>query len=289
MSSFVAFAHAHGVLIDQSKMYASQRIHRCPTSDHPRSKNGAFFWDGERGWCFRWDAEARVQWWNDPNARPWTDAEKEQWRRQRDSARSAQQRGYAQAAQRAQALLDTANPDVHDYLHLKGFPELRAPVLQDGALVVPMRNVVTNRLQGLQLIRWDADARKWVKKMTYGMQARNAVFRMGPQKAQESIFCEGYATGLSLEAAARQLRLHAAVVVCFSAGNIKPSADQVQGRKYVYADNDASGAGERAAIDAGLPYCMSDTVGFDANDEHQKHGLMAVCKKLMDLRRRRDL
>ena len=289
MSDFVTFAHAHGVLIDHAKLFASQRIHRCPTTENPRSNNGAYFWDGERGWVWAWDGEARVQWWNDPHARPWTEAEKEQFRRQRDAARTAQQRSYAEAAQRAQALLDTAKPDVHDYLHLKGFPALPGAVLDDGALAVPMRNVITNRLQGLQLIRWEADARKWVKKMTYGMQARNAVFRMGPPKAQESILCEGYATGLSLEAAARQLRLHAAVVVCFSAGNIKPVADQIQGRKYVYADNDASGAGERAAIDAGLPYCMSDTVGFDANDDHQKHGLMAVCKKLMDLRRRRDL
>lgn len=287
MSDFVTFAHAHGVLVDHAKLFSSQRIHRCGTTDKPRSKNGAFFFDGQRGWVWDWSGEARVQWWNDPTAKPWTDAEKEQWRRDREASRSAQQRSYAEAAQRAQALLDTAKADVHDYLHLKGFRDLRAPVLEDGALAVPMRNIVTNRLQGLQLIRWDGEARKWVKKMTYGMQARNAVFRMGPPKAKELIFCEGYATGLSLEVAARQLRLHAAVVVCFSAGNIKPVADQVQGRKYVYADNDASGAGERAAFEAGLPYCMSDTVGYDANDDHQKHGLMAVCKKLMDLRMRR--
>ena len=286
MSDFIDFARAHGIEINAAQFTPSQRIKRCPTTDKPRSKNGAFFFDGTRGWVFNWSGDASVHWWNDPNARPWTEAEKEQFHRQRDAAKSAQQRSYAEAAQRAQALLDSARPAFHDYLHLKGFPALPGAVLDDSALAVPMRNVVTNRLQGLQLIRWEADARKWVKKMTYGMQARNAVFRMGPPKAQESILCEGYATGLSLEAAARQLRLHAAVVVCFSAGNIKPVADQIQGRKYVYADNDKSGAGERAAIDAGLPYCMSDTVGFDANDDHQKHGLMAVCKKLMDLRRR---
>ena len=86
MSDFVTFAHSHGVLIDHAKLFASQRIRRCPTTENPRTLNGAYFWDGERGWVWAWDGEARVQWWNDPNARPWTDAEKEQFRRQRDAA-----------------------------------------------------------------------------------------------------------------------------------------------------------------------------------------------------------
>ena len=48
---------------------------------------------------------------------------------------------------------------------------------------------------------------------------------------------------------------------------------------------DASTGGERAAQATGLPYCMSETEGFDANDEHKKNGLMAVSKLLMAVRR----
>ena len=75
-----------------------------------------------------------------------------------------------------------------------------------------------------------------------------------------------------------------AVVVCSSANNMIAVADQIPGKKYVYADNDASGAGEAAAIKTGLPYCTSGTVGNDANDDHQQFGLMAVVQRLMDVR-----
>ena len=285
MSDFIDFARAHGIEINAAQFTPSQRIKRCPTTDKPRSKNGAFFFDGTRGWVFNWSGDASVHWWNDPNARPWTEAEKHAWKVKREAAKSNQAREYQQAALRAEQLLSESELKPHDYLHLKGFPALEGMVVA-GDLLVPMRNCITNKIQGLQRIHWDGEARQWTKKMFPGMQARNAVLRLGPKTAQETIFCEGYATGLSVEIAARQMRLGAAVMVCFSDRNMVNVAGQIKGRKYAYADNDKSGAGERAAIDAGLPYCMSDTVGFDANDDHQKHGLMTVCKKLMDLRRR---
>ena len=70
MSDFVTFARAHGVLIDD--LVASERIRRCPTEQNPLKKNGAFMWDGERGFVFAWDGEAKAQWYSDPTARPWT-------------------------------------------------------------------------------------------------------------------------------------------------------------------------------------------------------------------------
>ena len=148
-----------------------------------------------------------------------------------------------------------------------------------------MRNVRTSGLQGIQTIRWKPEERRYEKKMLFGMQASNAVLRLGPKTAREAILCEGYATGLSIELAARQMRLNAAVLVCFSDRNLVQVASQIPGKKYAYADNDVSGAGERAAVDAGIPYCMSETLGHDANDDHKRHGLMAVCKKLMAVRR----
>lgn len=286
MSSFIDFARAHGVAIDASHLFASERIRRCPTVEHPRSKNGAYFWDGERGWCFAWDGDAQVQWWNDPNSKPWSEAEKQAWKAKREASASAQQQQYARTAQTAHATVRGCKTDYHDYLHFKGLPDCKGLVDDSGALIVPMRNVVTNALQGVQFVTWDCEARRWEKKMQYGMQARNAVFRMGPKTARETILCEGYATGLSIDIAARQMRLSASVVVCFSDRNMVNVAGQIKGKKYVYADNDKSGAGERAAVDAGVAYCMSETLGNDANDDHKRHGLMYVCKKLMEVRMR---
>jgi hypothetical protein len=297
---FEDFAAAHGVLV--TDLHPSERIRRCGTTAHPRSRNGAWFWDGQRGWVYAWDGEARVQWYDDPNAKPWTEEEKRAWKLKQDAQRARQDRSYRQAAVRAAELLRTAVPGHHDYLIRKRLDNAQGLVLPDGALVVPMRNLFTNELQGLQFITWDGDARKWDKKMLPGMQAKGAVLRLGPASALETIFCEGYATGLSIELAVRQMRLRAAVVVCFSTGNLVHVASKLtRGQRYVFADHDdipkperekrdhgrpfePRGPGELAAIETGLPYCMSPTLGYDANDVHARDGLMEVCRLLMQVR-----
>jgi putative DNA primase/helicase len=287
MSDFVSFARAHGVEVDPASLYASDRIRRCGTTDKPRQKNGAFFWDGERGWVWNWSAESRAQWFNAANAQPWTEAEKAAWKAKRRAAQTSQEADYQAAAFRAGEALRSAKPNEHDYLTLKGFPDAQGFVSADGALLIPMRHLITNNLQGVQVVRWDSDARKWQKKMAPGMRAKGAVFRMGDRTAPETFLCEGYATGLSIVAAMRSVGLRASVVVCFSAHNVEFIAPQVAGRVFVFADNDASTTGERVAQNTGLHYVMSDVVGEDANDLHMRAGLFAVVQKLMEARRKR--
>lgn len=282
--TFIDFARAHGIEIDPAKLYASERIRRCGTVEKPRSTNGAYFWDGERGWVFAWDGEARVQWYQDPNAKAWSDEEKRAWAMKRQSANADILRKQENAAMQAAILLRSTQPGPHDYLIRKGLSKLEGLVLPDDALLVPMRSLFTNELQGAQVIRWDGEARKWDKKMVPGMKAKGAVLRLGSKNAPETILCEGYATGLSIELAARQMRLNASVLVCFSAGNMVHVAGLVKGRASVFADNDKSLAGERAAIQTGLPYCMSEIEGEDANDVHKRGGLMPVCSLLMKAR-----
>jgi putative DNA primase/helicase len=283
VTDFVTFAQAHGVLIGD--LYAGDRIRRCPTELNPRKKNGAWFWDGERGFVFAWDGEAKAQWYSDPNAKPWTPFEKAAWQAKRRAMDEEHRRGQQRAAMRAQELMRTSTPGEHSYLALKGFPKGQGLVLADGALLVPMRNVLTNDVQGAQVIRWNEAERRYEKKMLPGMKAKGAVLRLG-RAAPETVLVEGYATGLSVEAAARSVGLPAAVLVTFSDSNLQHVAPLVKGRVFVYADNDKSGAGERAAQATGLPYCMSDVEDSDANDDHKQLGLMAVCKKLMEVRRR---
>ena len=74
--NFAQFASSFGLLIPD--VYPSTRIRRCPTELHPRSTNGAYFYDGDRGWVMTWDGDGKVNWWNDANAKPWTDAEKQE-------------------------------------------------------------------------------------------------------------------------------------------------------------------------------------------------------------------
>jgi putative DNA primase/helicase len=281
--TFIDFARAHGVDIDPGKLYASDKIRRTGTVDKPRSGNGAYWWDGKRGWAFNWSGEARTIWYEDPNAQPWTDQEKRDWMLKRQTANAQKDRSYEVAAQKADIILRSAKKSKHNYLHLKGFPDLEALVL-DETLLVPMRNVVTNKLQGYQQIFWNMDERKWEKKMLTGMRAKNAVLFMGDRKAEEAWLVEGYATGLSVHAALRSAGLSASVVVCFSAGNLVQVADQIPGRKFCFADNDESQTGEKAAKSAELPYAMADTVGWDANDLHKAKGQYAVMAKIMECR-----
>lgn len=283
--SFIDFARAHGVEIDPARLYASERIKRCGTTEKPKGKNGAYFWDGERGWVFNWAAEARVQWFHDEKARPWTEAEKAAWRAKRQAAQATQEQNYRRAATRAAEQLRSATPSEHSYLHRKGFPEAQGFVAADGALLIPMRNLITNNVQGVQVIRWDEEARSFIKKMSPGMRAKGAIFRMGDKTAPETILCEGYATGLSIVAALRSVGLRASVLVCFSAHNLEFIAPQIKGRAFVFADNDASGTGEKSARATSLPYCMSPVMGEDANDLHARAGLFAVCQLLMNVRR----
>ena len=61
--AFIAFARAHGVEIDASKLDDSGKLRRCGTTDHPRSKNGAYVWDGRGRLCVGvgWEVSGIVQ------------------------------------------------------------------------------------------------------------------------------------------------------------------------------------------------------------------------------------
>lgn len=238
--------------------------------------------------------EAAANGWRDDGERrgpltPQEEAEKRRLHAARDAANVAEearkQRGYRAAAEASQKVVDLCKPETHYYLNAKGLPDV-VGLVADGALIVPMRNLETNQLQGMQTIEWVPTERRWQKKMAFGMRAKGSVLRLGNRSAKEAFLCEGYATGLSIEMALRRLRLDASVLICFSAGNLAHIAGLIRGRAFVCADNDVSLAGERAAKATGLPYAMSDVIGEDMNDLHQRAGLMALCKLVIEVRMR---
>jgi len=274
MDDFLGFARAHGILIDPGKFYPSSRIQRCPTADKPRSDNGAWFWDGERGWVMDWAGDARPTWYG--KKREWTPADKSAWIRQRDEEARRLEKQYADARVRAHTKLQNCELKEHGYLQLKGFPEETGLVDQDH-LFIPMRDVSNNDLIGYQEIH--LTGAKWEKKMLWGMRAKGAVFRMG--QTSPVWLVEGYATGLSVRAALRAAGLPGSVTVCFSANNLVYVADKIPGERYVFADNDQSKTGQEAAKATGLPWTMADEEGWDANDLHKNRGLFAVLQKVM--------
>ena len=129
--SFIDFARTHGVEIDPNRLIASDRIKRCGTVDKPRSDNGAYFWDGRKGWVQNWADGSTVIWYQDGNTKPWTDEEKRAWGAKKRSAEDSQERRYQMTAQKADMILRSAKMELHNYLHLKGFPEMKGLVLDE--------------------------------------------------------------------------------------------------------------------------------------------------------------
>lgn len=271
--NFLDFARAHGLILES--MPPAGRWVRVPTVDHPRSDNGAAKYLGDVGFVQNWATMSQPETWR-PEAHEVQRIDVERIRRESERHQQRVRDGWAKAGSRAAALIASAHRAEHNYLHAKGHGDELGLVTDDGAMVVPMRHWRTNALVGAQLITWDADARRWEKKMLPGMRARGAVFRLGSPNAPRSWLVEGYATGLSVRAALRLMRLSDAVLVCFSAGNLVTVAKELGGRLVAFADNDESKAGRRAAEQACVPYVMSPEVGEDANDLHRRAGLFKV-------------
>ncbi len=278
--NFCQFAAASGLL--SNSYIADGKIHRCATLKNPRAKNGAYAFDGQRGWCMDWSETGAPQWWNDPNSRPWNDQEKKDWAEKRRNEEKARIEGYQNASSKAAQMLAECVIDNHAYLRSKQLPEIKGMVNSDGALLIPMRDCSTNRVTGLQSIAWDEEKQKFMKKFIPGMRAKGSVFKIGAGK--KIILVEGYATGLSIYAAIRRMSLDAYVMCCFSANNMIHVA-KTHGN-YVMADNDESKTGEKSAIETGLPWLMPDEVGTDWNDVHANEGLIPVCASLKEFFRR---
>lgn len=277
--SFQAFAMAHGLVIDY--LHPSDKVQRVSTLDKPRSKNGAIFWDGFKGWVSDWAQGGEIHWFDNPEAKTWTELDRKAWAQRKQAAQQRQQEGWGRAAMQAGLMLQDTELKNHDYLQYKKLPNALGLVNEQNDLLIPMRNLQDNTLQGVQVVRWLPNEMKWEKKMLPGMRAKGCVLRLGPKQAMNTFLCEGYATGLSIELAARLLRLNAAVMICFSDSNMVHIASMLKARAFVFADNDESGAGQRAAEKTNLPYCMSPVVGEDANDLHARAGLMTVAQMLM--------
>lgn len=274
---FDAFCRAHGLIVDAIHL---GRWVRVPTTDHPRSRNGAYKFLGDIGWVQNHATQTDVSQWRPDSNAPNIDTQAIANKAAEFERRMFE--GWERAAKKAEALIREAKHMPHAYLQNKGFKDTLGLVLADETLVIPMRNHQTNKVQGAQLIRWNSDERKFEKKMLPGMRAKGAVFRIGSPTAPRTWLVEGFATGLSVEAAVRLLNLRDAVLVCFSDGNLVHVASQVRGECFVFADNDESGAGERAAKRSGLRYCMAGTVGHDANDMHKAEGIFKVASLMVD-------
>ena len=267
---FLNFCAAHGIIINHAPPIGIWR--RYPTTDHPKSRNGAVKFMGDHAFVQNHATETEVSVWN-------TDApvniDVARIARAAKDAEALKRKAQAEAAVKAKSILEQTALAKHDYLKSKGFPEDWGRVwVKDGEqiLVIPMW--IDRDMVGCQLIKQDGE-----KKFLYGQRTSGAQFCI--DNKGDHILCEGYATALSIQKAMKSLKRPYTIHVCFSAGNMKRVAEGKRG--LVIADNDASGTGERVAKEIGWPYWMSDQVGEDANDFHMRVGLFKLTQSLTPL------
>lgn len=260
---FIDFARAHGLIVNDIDV---GRWVRTPTTDHPRSRNGAYKYMGDVGFVQNHATQVEVSVWKPEKPSEIKIDHKAILQRvsEEDKKRAVERK---KAADKAQRILDESELAAHPYLKRKGFEDLKGNVWND-MLVIPMR--IGKNLVGAQLIDPEGG-----KKFLKGQQTNNACFVMGQGNP---IYCEGYATGLSLMKALTVGKMRKSVIVCFSAGNLKRMAIDPAG--FVVADNDESLTGERVAKETGLKYWMSDTLGEDYNDFQMRVGLFRSIQAL---------
>lgn len=266
--TFMDFCSLHGVTLRQLPPVG--RWVRVPTDDKPRSRNGAVKFMGDVGFVQNWATQTEPAVWREQGQSTEAVARVRQVADQ--GAREAREAAQ-KAASRAQHILSECELAPHPYLASKGFPEELANVWNleaDNVMVIPMR--CGGQIVGCQLIKPEGE-----KKFLYGQRSGGAEFVIGQRGTH--VLCEGYATALSARAALHNLKTPYVLHTTFSAGNMKKVASGLPGG-VVLADNDASRTGERVAKEIGWPYWMSDVVGEDFNDAHQRLGVFAVAMQL---------
>lgn len=265
---FEAFARLHGLKINS---LVPGKWVAVPTEDHPHKRNGRYKWLGDVGWVQNWATMEAPEMWRTED----TDYKITQVRRAVQNAERERIELAEKAASKAGWIMHQCKPDIHSYLQRKGFKDEVGNVwrlTEDGnsLLVIPMR--VGSKLVGCQLIDDDGN-----KKFLYGQQTKGSSFVMDAKGVP--IFCEGYATALSVRTIMKAMKVRYAIHVCFSAGNLKEVARNVDGG-IVVADHDSNGVGEKAARDTGKPYWLSEIVGEDLNDHHLRAGLFKTMNAL---------
>ena len=263
---FEDFARVHGLILNSLQL---DRWIPTPTEDHPRSSNGRYKFLGNVGWVQNWATmDKPATWFAEGHT-----IDSPQIKKSIDESRTRQIEAAERASKKAGWILHQTELKSHPYLVSKGFPEELGNVwVKDGKelLVIPMR--IDGRIVGVQLIDDEGN-----KKFLHGQTTKGASFCINAKGIP--MFCEGYATALSIRECMKASNIKYAIYVCFSASNMKHIARTVGGG-FIVADNDPNCIGEKTAKETGKPYWLSETVGDDFNDYHQRLGTFRASQSL---------
>jgi putative DNA primase/helicase len=254
--TFEDFAYEHGLIIDSLMM---DRWTRVKTVDKPTKKNGAYVFDGNGGAVINFatmDKHAIYKS-HKPHVIDFEKIKKQNLEREKRQAEAKKKAAY---------ILKQAIPDRHPYLDRKGFLD-KGYVWKD-LLVIPMR--VGKALVGLQMI--DAEGKK---KFLSGQITKGASLVI--DNKGRDILVEGYATGLSVRRALKEMKVRYKIHICFSASNMLEIAKGLD-NPVVVADNDLVGVSTAEKIASS--YWIGEA-GEDFNDYELRSGTYQAGKSLV--------
>ncbi len=270
---FIDFAAAHGLIINHVEI---GKITRCKTVSHRSKKNGAYYYEGDFGWCMDWSVHNKPEIWITDKEVDRIELQKK-IRKSQDSHNKERARINQQAIKKAGDMLGRCRNDVSAYLAKKGFPEMCFNMLfeegEDELLCVPMR--VDGKLSGLQTIKPDGS-----KKFIYGTGASYATFDIG--QGSTIFLVEGLASGFTLQQVSSKIKVPYTIKVCFSAGNMAKVASKLS-QCYLVLDNDKSGTSQRVGAESGKPFYLPEMEGEDINDEVNRVGIFKISMKIKQM------
>lgn len=259
------------------------KLQRFPGADKGSGNKAGWckMFDDGLGGCYGDWSSGLSENWQAPRGKPLSPAELDVFKRRQADAQSEAEADRAarqdDAAVKASAIWNAAEPAPgdHPYLLRKGIQPHGAR-LQDGALVIPMRE--GDELHSLQFIGPDGG-----KRFLSGGRVAGCHFIIGKP---DGVLCiaEGYATGASIYEATGY-----AVTVAFNAGNLLPVAQVLRAkfpelRLIVCADDDAMTPGNpgltkarEAAQAVGGLLAVPDFAGTQPEGATDFNDLAALC------------
>lgn len=266
MSSFESFLHSVGLI---PRDIVPGKWVRCATQDKPKKKNGSYKLaaDQQIGWAINFAVHAEPVVWR-PDGKVKQTYQRydraEDDRRQRNAMREAQE-FYLRCPplKGSHAYLEARS------LSMMGCYGLKVDPATD-ALVVPM-------MRGREVLSVQRIMPDGVKRFWPGARTKGTRYVIDRPMASVTIICEGLATGLTLFSSLSMSR----VIVAFSAGNLIPASEDIEGMCVVAADNDhgtearigtnpgviaAQKAAERLGCGVAIPECQ----GTDWNDYYRE-------------------
>ena len=276
-ADFIRAIRDAGIPVDD-EIIADGKLHRAHVDGDKAGSRNAWYvlHDGDfpagafgcnkRGISGKWRADGKRQ--------PLTQSDRERIEADRKARTEAQERGYNEAATRAERILRQATRDAseHTYCLRKGIQPHGVKVNGHGLLCVPIFSALTGQLQSLQFIDRDGS-----KKMLTGGRMKDGCFpfRDVPNFWANANHRIGLAEGLATAATLSESLPETAMFCAFSAGNLANVAQALRTRYpaseiTLFADNDISGIGQRYANAAARAIdglvAVPPTPGHDWND-----------------------